>query len=271
MKSTIGRLTLAAAVVLLLYSFAEPYWLTVHEVTIADPDLPPAFDGVLIAFLTDIHHGPNFSLARVRRVVQQTNALHPDLILLGGDYVFQDAQYIRPCFQELSALRAPLGLFGVLGNHDHWQDAVLTSQSMIDAGITWINNRAEWVEWNGQRIKIGGVGDLWEGSQNLGPTIDDASAQDFVILISHNPDYAESLATDKVDLMLSGHTHGGQLTLFGRWAPVLPSAYGQKYRSGVVTTRQTVVVVSKGIGTITPPVRLFCRPEIVLVRLSRED
>lgn len=92
-----------------------------------------------------------------------------------------------------------------------------------------------------------------------------------MILLSHNPDYAEQLNTDLVDLQLSGHTHGGQVTLFGRWAPLLSSAYGQKYRSGVVSTAHTVVVVSKGIGTITPPVRLFCRPEIVLVRLSRGE
>jgi predicted MPP superfamily phosphohydrolase len=269
MKRKLVLLTLACAALFVLYAFLEPYWLTVTEVTIASADVPPAFDGLRMAFLTDIHHGPYFSLDRVRSVVRRTNALHPDLILLGGDYVHRQTRYIVPCFQVLAGLQAPLGVFGVLGNHDHWQGAVLTSQSMIEAGIEWVNNRSVWVERNGARIKIGGVGDLWEGSQNLQATVGDVLPSDWVILLSHNPDYAEQLNTDLVDLQLSGHTHGGQVTLFGLWAPLLPSTSGQKYRSGVVSTAHTVVVVSRGIGTITPPVRLFCRPEIVIVRLSR--
>ena len=176
MKRKILLLTLACAALFVLYAFLEPYWLTVTEVTITDEDLPLAFDGLRIAFLTDIHHGPYFSLARVRNVVQSTNALHPDLILLGGDYVHRHTRYIVPCFQELAGLRAPLGVFGVLGNHDHWQGAVLTSDSMIEAGIQWVNNRSVWVERNGARIKIGGVGDLWEGSQNLQATVGDVTA-----------------------------------------------------------------------------------------------
>jgi predicted MPP superfamily phosphohydrolase len=254
---------------LVAYSLFEPYWLTVHEVHIVDPDVPTAFEGTRIAFLTDIHHGPYFSLGRVRRAVEMANQLRPDIVLLGGDYVFASPQYIEPCFAELAMLQATLGAFGVLGNHDHWQDAVLTSDKMIEAGIEWVNNRAVWVERGGQRIKIGGVGDLWEGSQDLTPTTGDASEEDLVILVSHNPDYVEAMATSMVDLVFAGHTHGGQVTLFGLWAPFVPSAYGQRYRSGVVDAGPTTVIVSNGIGTIPPPLRFFARPEIVLVHLHR--
>ena len=111
--------------------------------------------------------------------------------------------------------------------------------------------------------------DLWEGTQDLEATTQDALADDFVILVSHNPDYAEHMDTDRVDLVLNGHTHGGQVTFFGLWAPFVPSEFGQKYRSGVVQTGSTIVVISNGIGTITPPVRFFARPEIVLVVLER--
>ncbi len=259
----------AAAILIVAYTFLEPYWLTVLEVHITDPDIPPAFDGTTIAFLADIHHGPQFSRARVTHAVNRTNQLHPDIILLGGDYVFGDPSYIEPCFDELAALDAPLGIYGVLGNHDHWQGAVLTSESMIGAGIEWINNRAQWVEHSGQRIRIGGVGDLWEGSQDTAATVNDARDQDFVILVSHNPDYVETLTTTAVDLVFSGHTHGGQVTFFGLWAPFVPSQYGQKYRSGVVNTPRTTAIVSNGIGTIPPPVRFFARPEIVVVYLHR--
>ena len=269
MKRKLILLCVACVVGLTIYAFLEPYWLTVTELTITDLDVPPAFDGLRIAFLTDIHHGPYFSLSRVRDLVEHTNALQPDLILLSGDYVHLESRYIGPCFHELAALHAPLGVYGTLGNHDHYQGALLTSERMVKAGIEWLNNRSLWVERDGARIKVGGVGDLMEGSQNLEATIHDVVDTDFVILLSHNPEYAERLDTDLVDLQLSGHSHGGQVTLFGRWAPLLPLDYGQKYRSGVVFTDHTVVVVSRGIGTITPPIRLFCRPEIVLVRLSR--
>ncbi len=258
------------ATLLVAYSLLEPYWLTVREVHIVDPDLPVAFEGTRIAFLTDIHHGPYFSLARVRKAVEMANQLQADIILLGGDYVFASPEYIGPCFAELARLEATLGSFGVLGNHDHWQDAVLTSEKMVEAGIEWVNNRAVWVERDGQRIKIGGVGDLWEGSQDLMPTTGDVGEEDFVVLVSHNPDYVERMATGKVDLVFAGHTHGGQVTLFGLWAPFVPSAYGQRYRSGVVDAGFTTVIVSNGIGTIPPPVRFFARPEIVLVHLHRE-
>lgn len=251
------------------YMFLEPYWLTVREVTIHDPDVPLAFNGLRIAFLSDIHHGPYFSLARVRNAVDRTNQLHADIVLLGGDYVHRDAHYIAPCFAELARLQARLGIFGVLGNHDHWEDAALTRASMQRAGIHLLDNRAEWVTLDGQRIKLGGVGDLWEDEQDLTPTLADVTEGDMVILLSHHPDYAETLTTNLVDLVLSGHNHGGQVTLFGLWAPLLPSGTGQKYRTGTVHTGLTTVVISNGVGTVTPPLRFFARPEIILVRLER--
>ena len=143
------------------------------------------------------------------------------------------------------------------------------SSSSERAGIKWINNGAQWVSRNGQRIKIGGVGDLWEGCQDITPTIADTTEEDFVILVSHNPDYVETKTTRAVDLVLSGHTHDGQVTFFGLWAPFVPSLYGQKYRTGMVDTPFTTIITSNGIGTIPPPIRFFARPEIVLIHLQR--
>jgi predicted MPP superfamily phosphohydrolase len=261
---------LMGALVTLLYAYVvEPRWLIVREIEITDSDIPPSFDGKRIAFLTDIHHGPYFSLQRVTNVVTRTNALHPDLILLGGDYSYRSAQYIVPCLAELARLNAPLGKFGVLGNHDHWYDAELTRQSMQAAGIVVLDNHAEWIVLGEDRIRIGGVGDLWEDSQDLLATTKAVKDEDFVILLSHNPDYVEEIHATSVDLVLSGHTHGGQLTLFGLWAPLLPSRFGQKYRSGIVHTPFTTAIISNGIGTITPPLRLFARPEIILIHLRR--
>jgi uncharacterized protein len=107
------------------------------------------------------------------------------------------------------------------------------------------------------------------GRPRLGPIIEGTNADDFVILVSHNPDYAEELPPGAVDLTLSGHTHGGQITFFGLWAPYLPSDYGQRYRTGLVETENTTVIVSNGIGTIFPPIRFFAPPQIVEITLER--
>ena len=256
------------AIAVLLYTLMEPYWVKIHPIQVVDRDIPASFEGTRIAFVADIHHGPYFSLQRVKRLVADINGLQADMVIFGGDYVHRDAKYIIPCLHELQDVNAPLGKFGVLGNHDHWESAPLTRQSMTTAGITLLDNHAQWIVKAGARIKIGGVGDLLEDIQNLTSTIADVKEDDFVLLVSHNPDYAEQMTTRKIDVMLSGHTHGGQVTFFGLWAPLVPSRYGQKYRSGIVETALTNVIISNGIGTITPPVRFCARPEIILLTLK---
>lgn len=255
---------LIIAVSILTYSFLEPFWLDEKTIVIASADIPPQFLGAKVVFLTDIHHGPFFSRGRVKRLVERVNGLEPDIILLGGDYVHRDAKYIEPCFAELKGLKAPFGVYGVLGNHDYWEDAPLTRQSMQDAGICLIDNAAFWIEHGGARIRIGGVGDFYEDVQDIAPTIYGVEKEDFVMLVTHNPDYLGYMPTDKIDVVFAGHTHGGQVTLFGQWAPLIPSMYGQKYRTGTFREENTQVIISHGVGTITPPVRFFARPQIII-------
>jgi predicted MPP superfamily phosphohydrolase len=256
-------------IILGIYVFLEPFLLEEKYVDLQSPDLPEQFRDTRIVFLTDIHHGPYFSRARLGRLVNRVNGLQPDIVLLGGDYVHRSPNYIKPCFAELKNLEAPLGVYGVLGNHDHWEGAALTRQCMAGAGIRLIDNEAYWLEKNGGRIKVGGVGDYLEDILDIEPTIADVNNNDFVVLVTHNPDYAEEMGTDKVDLVLAGHTHGGQVTFFGLWAPILPSEYGQKYRTGIVEVVGAKVIVSNGVGNITPPVRFFARPQIIIVDLQK--
>lgn len=253
-----------------MYIFLEPFLLEEKFITYRNQDIPPGFLGGRIVFLTDIHHGPYFSKARLDKLVKRVNKLQPDIILLGGDYVHRNRNYIEPCFKALEKLEAPLGVYGVFGNHDYWAGAELTKRCMGEAGIYQLNNAAYWLKKNGDRIKVGGVGDYYEDIQDLEPTVADAKGDDFVVLVTHNPDYVEEMKTDKVDLVFAGHTHGGQITFFGLWAPILPSKYGQKYRTGVVDTAGLKVIVSNGIGTITPPVRFFARPQVIVVDLQEE-
>lgn len=251
------------------YSFMEARWLGVNELTLTIPNLPAPFKGKRLAFLADFHHGPYLPLAYVRHAVEITNELKPDLIALGGDYPYKGVQYIAPCVRELARLRAPLGVYAVLGNHDHYAGGQpYASAALRECGIPELTNRGVWIEAEGARIWLCGVGDFWQDTQNLPATLDGTTTRDAVILLSHNPDYVEEISDPRVGLVLCGHTHGGQVNLPIFGPPVVPSIYGQKYAQGLVQGPVTQAFITRGIGTITPPVRLFCQPEVVLATLG---
>ena len=262
------RAALAAPAAVLGYGLFEASWFHVARHTIAIPNLPAAFDGLTIALLTDLHHGRFTSLHYIRTIVEVTNAQQADIIALGGDYAHAHRRYIPPCLEMLAELKARLGVFGVLGNHDHWYDARLTRECMRRSHIADLTNTGYWLLRGTSRLRIGGVDDFWEGAQELSAALGDASADETCILLSHNPDYVETISDRRVGLVLSGHTHGGQIVLPGVGAPYVPSMYGQKYLHGLVRTAYTQVYVSRGLATIGPPVRLGARPEISLIRLT---
>ena len=185
-------------------------------------DVPAEFEGVKIIFLTDIHHGFFFTQEKVRTLVKLTNSLKPDIILLGGDYVDRDPGCIPTFYCEAAKFKAPLGIYAVLGNHDIWTDEELSKEYMNQSGIRLLDNDAVWIEKGKSRIKIGGVGDLWSMTQNLEPMLEGTVRNDLMILISHHPDFAELLPTNIIDLLLCGHTHGGQVSFFRKWVPPWP-------------------------------------------------
>jgi predicted MPP superfamily phosphohydrolase len=268
-RKMVGIVLLTLFYVLFVYGLVEPYWIEEKTITWEAHDIPAQFDGVKIVFVSDIHYGLFFSKARVRALVRRINRMRPDIILLGGDYVDKKPKYIHPCFAELRKLKAVFGVYGVLGNQDYRADPELSRRAMAESNILDLDNRAFYLMKQGARIKIGGVADFTMTTQDLNPTIADVSKDDFVILVTHNPDYAEEIATDKVDLVFSGHTHGGQITLFGLWSPLVPSKYGGKYRTGIIKAPFTRVIVSNGIGTVPPPIRFGARPQINIVTLKR--
>jgi predicted MPP superfamily phosphohydrolase len=260
----LGMLILYAGVI-------EPRWLAVHPVIVSSREIPPGFDGTRIVFVADIHRGPYLSQQQLIWLVDRINSLKPDIVILGGDMVYRSPQYIRPCYSALEKIKAPLGRFGVLGNHDHMEGATLSWTCMKLAGFTPLDNHALWIARGQDRIRLGGVGDLWKDTQDIRPTLRNVRQDDYVILVSHNPDYAEQIRTRAIDLVLSGHTHGGQITLFGLWAPHTGSRYGQKYRCGMVKAPFTRVFVSKGVGMAWPPFRFCARPDIVVITLRHSD
>lgn len=271
-KRTIKRLLalFGLGILFLLYCHIESRWIKEKSIELISKDIPESFIGKKIVFITDIHHGPFLSIERIQKLVERINKLKPDLILMGGDYVHRESIFIKPLFDEFQNLSSKYGIYGVLGNHDHWEDADLTNKMMIRNGIKICDNKSYWLKIETDSIKIGGVGDLWEDSQILENTTFDLEKSDFSILISHSPDYLEGINTDLIDFTLSGHSHGGQITLFGMWAPILPSKHGQKYRYGLKQFKNMQSYISSGIGTVTPPLRFFCRPEIVVIELKKE-
>jgi len=250
----------------LTYSLIEPYFIETKEITIESKDIPPDFDGKKIVFLSDIHQSLFFNEKRTEDLVNRVNELNPDLILLGGDYVSDDSPSVNSCFLKLSKLKAPLGIYGVLGNNDPPE---LSIASMKNANITYIGNNGLWVKNGTSKIRIGGVGDYIKDSQNQTAALGNSKEKDFVVLVSHNPDYFPEVDKSRVDLMLSGHTHGGQITFFGLFAPITHSKYGQKYISGVKKENNTTLIISNGVGTIIAPLRFFAPPQIIVIKLKR--
>lgn len=266
-----GLTALGASVAGGIYPFLEAKWCHVTPRTIVLPNLPKPFDGTTIALLSDIHHGPYVPLAYIRHVVAMTNALRPDIVALTGDFVLKHPDYIEPGMDTLSKLEAKLGRFAVLGNHDNWESGPRSVRAIENSEIERLDNRGIWLERGDARLRICGVGDLWTDRQNPKAAIGDATPEDAVVMLSHNPDFAERLTDDRVGLMLSGHTHGGQIVVPGYGSPVVPSAYGQKYVYGLAQGPRCRVFTTRGVGTVTPPVRLFCRPEVVFITLRGSE
>jgi len=220
-------------------------------------------DGYRIAFVTDIHL--EFE-GRLQAIVEELNARDIDLLLLGGDFTFASDD-LETTMELLSHIVTTDGMFGVEGNHDKYQ---YLFPAMEAHGITPLSNSGTYIR---EGFYVAGVEDLWNRSPNIAEATADAGADSFVLLISHNPDVTMTQDTTGVDLILSGHTHGGQLNFFGRISIGLDSgvisAYGTRFRGGWAQSRDgTPVYVCRGVGEYYP--RVFARPEVTLLTLLHE-
>lgn len=265
----------------------EPQWIEVTRPEIHVPDLPGSLDGVTVAQLGDFHLGPHVSRDRVRKAVEITNDLEPDLIVLTGDFVSGSATHSAACAAQLAALEARRGVYAVLGNHDNWTDPDEVAYHVSGAGIEVLRDEVRPLEVDDSRLWLLGIEDtgytagffggffsdfksLWEEKrERLAQMLGELPGQEPRLLLVHNPDFTEMLPGGRVDLALCGHTHGGQVRVPGFGAPVVPSYFGDKYASGLVRGPSTLVYVNRGIGLIAPAVRFNCQPEVTLLRLRR--
>jgi predicted MPP superfamily phosphohydrolase len=250
------------------YGLVEAAWLCVRPQEIAVPCLPPAFEGMTVAFAADFHHGIFTGLAFIQKTVSILNGLNADVIALGGDFTDNNGPYLKPCLNALAELRAPLGVYCVLGNHDHLGGPGQVHRALHDRGLHNLTNQGCWLERGADRLRLGGVDDLMYGEQDLDTAVGNIGPDEKALLLSHNPDYAETLDDPRVGLMLSGHLHGGQIGIPAVWAPS-PSLYGSKYLSGLVQAPQTQVFVTRGVGVARRvPIRIGSYREVNLLTLT---
>lgn len=259
----------------------ERHWIEVTHIEIALPGLPPVFEGMRVAQLSDIHMDEYTEPFFLRHTVDLINRMQPDVVLLTGDYVSggpagQDFAIgaAWQCANILSGLKCR-HVYAVLGNHDHIVGAMEVSAALQTNGITLLRNRCLPLERDGSRIWIAGLDDPLYGSPNPETAIPVSIrnvADEPIVLMCHAPDYVDDLllhpAGRSVGLMLSGHTHGGQVRLPFVGELALPPL-GKKYIEGRFQFGGTQLYVNRGIGTVNLPFRFNCPPEITEFTLRR--
>lgn len=237
--------------------------------------LPESWDGATIAQLSDLHYDPRWSAGVIQHAIEVVNLLRPDLIALTGDYVTVPvrrvagqklAQEAEPCAQLVRNLEAPLGVFGVLGNHDAESRPSYITEIMQAAGVQILRNAAFPLERGSARVWIVGLEDALSGKQDLDTALRNVAATEVSVLLVHEPDFADVAASSPVDLQLSGHSHGGQIRLPLLGPPYLPYL-ARKYPVGLYSVGNMKLYTNAGLGTIRLPIRLFAPPEITLFTL----
>lgn len=240
------------------------------------PRWPERLNGFTIALLSDFHYDPTFSVHPLRAAIPVVNALKPDLIALAGDFVTTPlmgndkiaARAADPCALLLSQLIAPHGRWAVLGNHDADTDPGHVTAVLQAQGIRVLGNESAAIERDGTRFWIAGVHDVLTHTADLAQTLKGIPANEAVVLLAHEPDFADESSRFSIDLQLSGHSHGGQIRF-----PLLPPLYlphlAKKYIRGAYLVGNIPLYTTCGIGTIGIPMRLNCPPEITLLTLRQ--
>ena len=251
----------------------DPAELRVPEIAVRVRGLGAAFAGYRIALVTDLHHSRAVPTWWLNEVAARTTALTPDLVALGGDFVSHSRG-------ELTGLSGPLrrfagagrdGAVAVLGNHDHWVDAEAVVATLAACGIDVLLNRHRLVRRDGEVLAVAGVDDFSHGAVRLDDALAGVAAAAPRVVLSHNPDLIEYLPPGlRVDVMLSGHTHNGQL----HWPLIgpltVPSQFGGRYLHGLKQVGETWLYVSAGVGTSAIPFRWGNPPELPVIRLEAD-
>jgi len=246
-------------------ALAEPFMLAIERQQVFLSRLPKELDGLRLVHLSDFHYGPLTDSRHLERAVKAANDLRPDLIALTGDYISQDRVYAAPCAELVGRLRARFGVFAVLGNHDHWTDAALIADLFRAEGIQLLINEGMRLELRGQSFWMAGVDDTMVGLEDLSLALAGSSDDEMRLLLAHNPIILRRAARAGVDLVLSGHTHGGQVTL--RPEKSRSGRPRRRLLRGLGRRGNTQIYVTRGLGTVVLPIRYGCPPEVSVLEL----
>lgn len=243
----------------------------VKRYDIYSQQLPDSFDGFRVAFATDFHYESRFNRKRLKGLLAALQSTHADVLLLGGDYRGRNGGNVDELFHTLQQVVTPYGTYAVMGNHERGENDSLVRKAMRETGVQLLEHRVDTL-WKGNSfIEIAGVRNPFDLQQNgISPTLslDDG---DFVLLLTHTPDYTADVSIRNTDLALAGHTHGGQVSLFKRWTPARFSKYGHRFLTGLKHNNEGIpVIISNGLGTSRKDIRLFTPSEVVLVVLHKQ-
>jgi predicted MPP superfamily phosphohydrolase len=264
------KLGLAGAAAAPLYShFIERSWLEIQQIQLSFKQLPAAFHGLRIAHFSDVHLGFYFDEDDLKKLVAAIQRLKPDLICFTGDMVEGEVDILQRSIEILKELEAPLGKFAVLGNHDYWEDAEGVVSALKSSGFVLLRNELTRIKRGSEHIVIAGVDDIIYGEPKLDLIMTKIQPEDeCIVLLAHEPDFADITKQYPIQLQLSGHSHGGQIRLPLLGAVVTPP-YGKKYPDRLYRIEQLTLYTTRGIGTTSLPLRMFCRPELTIIQLNR--
>ena len=253
-----------------IYAVYENSTIHIRDLVIESDKIPLGFENMKIIFFADIQMDYFYTKNRkkIRKIVNFINKEKPDIILFGGDYI-NKARGTEAVFEEVEFLKAGKGIYTVYGNHDYYDYKKITSR-LKEQGINILKNSSAEIKTENGNIVIAGIDDYLRGTPDIEKALG-GTGDMFTILLCHNPDYFEIMpeeAKEKTDIILSGHTHGGQLNLFG-FAPFVPSRYGSKYRYGMKETKNSRIYITSGLGGVVFPMRFMARPEIVNLVLKK--
>jgi predicted MPP superfamily phosphohydrolase len=255
----------------------EPTWLELNQCTVPIADLPAPFAGFRIAQLSDFHCSRQVTPTYLAEAVDLAQAQNPDLVVLTGDFIHQGFKYVRPVAETLSRLTAQHGVYAVLGNHDfsvrnalgfrryrHLHRAV--ASALASRGIRVLHNETVSLTRDAQQLYLVGVEDLWSRVLDLDRAFAGLAPEIPCVVLAHNPRTAEHLEGRRCDLMLSGHTHGGQVHLPGLGRPAL-SRRARRFAAGMYRYRNSHIYVNKGVG-FGFRFRFGVRPEVAVLTLQ---
>jgi predicted MPP superfamily phosphohydrolase len=240
----------------------ERHRVGITRATLPVSGLPRALDGLRVVMLTDLHLSPSVPREDLEDAVKLAMGERPDLIVLGGDYIsFFDRYYAEPCAEVLAPLSAPFGIFAVLGNHD---EEVEMPRALERRGIEVLRDARTTVSIRGERLDFVGIRFWTRTTVELARLLKGAGGT--TVLLAHDPRRLQQAAALNIPLMLSGHTHGGQIVL-----PGIGAIAAKKFpiEQGMARRENTTVFVSRGIGTVYVPCRINCPPEVAVLTLQR--